>query len=85
MMRIKPKIDEAKAKNGLKVFVGGPSAWQWLYFPELMNYFGIDMVFDGEAEKLVVDMVERAINGEPIPKYLYVAGGTCPALMRYPQ
>ena len=84
MLRIKPRIDEAKARNGLKVMVGGPSAWQWLYFPELINHFGIDTVFDGEAEKLVVDLVERAINDEPLPKYIYVGRRDVPSVDEIP-
>jgi radical SAM superfamily enzyme YgiQ (UPF0313 family) len=89
MEHVAPLVRDAKAKNGLKVMIGGPAAWQWLYFPELVERWGIDTVFDGEGEKLIVDIVRRALDGEPLPKYVYVGAQEAPSLeeistIRYP-
>jgi radical SAM superfamily enzyme YgiQ (UPF0313 family) len=80
MDRIAPLVKDAKAKNGLKVIVGGPAAWQWLYYPELVERWGIDTIFDGEGEKLIVELVKRALDGEPLPKYVYVGVQEAPSL-----
>ncbi|MFP3483887.1 MAG: radical SAM protein [Caldivirga sp.] len=80
MSNLKPYIDEAKKANGLKIFVGGPSAWQWLYFPELMNYYGVDLVFDGEGDVAVVDLAKRALNNEPLPRYVYLGRLDSPSI-----
>ncbi|ABP51857.1 MAG: radical SAM protein [Pyrobaculum arsenaticum] len=80
MERLSPHIWKAKAGNGLRVIVGGPAAWQWLYFPELVDKWGIDTIFDGEGERLVVDLVRRAVEGKPLPKYIYVGVGEAPSL-----
>jgi len=84
MVRIRPYIMEAKERNGLKVVVGGPSAWQWLYLPELMSFFGIDVVFDGEGERLVVDLVKRILDNEPVPRYVYVGPNDAPSIDEIP-
>ncbi len=80
MNSIKPYIDYGKKAYGLKVFVGGPAAWQWLYFPELMNYYGIDLVFDGEGDVMAVELVKRALNNEPLPRYVYLGKRDAPTL-----
>ncbi|BDR92155.1 B12-binding domain-containing radical SAM protein [Vulcanisaeta souniana] len=84
MTRIRPYVMDAKRNNGLKVVVGGPSAWQWLYLPELMGFFGIDSVFDGEGEKLAVEVVRRILNNEPVPRYVYVGVNDVPSIDEIP-
>ncbi|MEM4776524.1 MAG: radical SAM protein [Pyrobaculum sp.] len=80
MERIAPVVKEAKSRNGLRIIVGGPAAWQWLYFPELVEKWGVDTIFDGEGEKLIVDLVKDAIAGRPIPRYIYVGVSEAPDL-----
>ncbi|MEM3997229.1 MAG: radical SAM protein [Pyrobaculum sp.] len=80
MERLAPHIAKAKAENGLRVIVGGPAAWQWLYFPELVERWGIDVIFDGEGERLIVDLVKNAIEGRPLPRYVYVGVSEAPAV-----
>ncbi|AAL62926.1 conserved hypothetical protein [Pyrobaculum aerophilum str. IM2] len=80
MERLSPYIWEAKSANGLRVIVGGPAAWQWLYFPELVERWGIDTIFDGEGEKLIVDIVKNALEGKPLPKYVYVGVSEAPSV-----
>ncbi len=83
MLRIRPYVMEGK-KRGLRVIVGGPAAWQWLYFPELIEYLGVDTIFDGEGERLAVELVKRALEGEPLPKYVYVGLSDVPSLDEIP-
>ncbi|ABL87889.1 Radical SAM domain protein [Pyrobaculum islandicum DSM 4184] len=80
MEKISPLVREAKTKNKLKVIAGGPAAWQWLYFPELVERWGIDTIFDGEGEKLIVDLVKNALEDRPLPKYIYVGVHEAPDL-----
>ena len=75
----------AKAKErGLKIMVGGPAAWQWLYRPDLMSRWGIDTIVDGEGERIVVDLVERAYSEEPLPRYVFVGPGDVPGIEEIP-
>ena len=76
-------LAEAK-KNGLKIIAGGPAAWQWLYKPDLWSKWGVDTVVDGEGERVVLDLVEKAYNGEPLPRYVFVGPGDVPSLEEIP-
>jgi len=76
-------IPKAK-KKGLKIIVGGPAAWQWLYKPDLLDRWGIDTVVDGEGEKVVLDLVEKAYAGEPLPRYIFVGPGDVPKIEEIP-
>jgi len=79
MDSIEPYVREAK-QRGLKVIVGGPSAWQWLYFPELAEKWHIDTIFDGEFESIGVDIVKAALEGKELPKYIYVGAREAPTV-----
>lgn len=83
MEDLQPHIARAK-KRGLKVVVGGPSAWQWLMFPDLVEKWGIDVIFDGEGEGAVVGIVRRILEGEPVPKYVYVGVSEAPTVDEIP-
>ncbi|MEM1628091.1 MAG: radical SAM protein [Desulfurococcaceae archaeon] len=76
-------IRKAKEK-GVKIIAGGPAAWQWLYELELMDKWGVDTVVDGEGEKIVVDLVQRALNNEPLPRYVYVGVEDSPSIEEIP-
>ncbi|MEM4976531.1 MAG: radical SAM protein [Desulfurococcaceae archaeon] len=78
-----PAVRKAKEK-GAKIIVGGPAAWQWLYEPELMEKWGVDTVVDGEGEKVVVELVSRALKGEPLPRYVYVGVDNAPRVEEIP-
>jgi radical SAM superfamily enzyme YgiQ (UPF0313 family) len=54
-------------KNGVKIVVGGPGAWQ-LANERTMTKLGIDCVVVGEGEVTAVKIFERALNGEELPK-----------------
>ncbi|MCX8188021.1 MAG: B12-binding domain-containing radical SAM protein [Nitrososphaeria archaeon] len=78
-------LDLRRAKeNGLKVIVGGPAAWQWLYKLDLWGRWGIDTVIDGEGEHVVLDLVDKVYNGEPLPRYVFVGPRDVPAIEEIP-
>ena len=78
-----PAMRTAK-ERGARIIVGGPAAWQWLYELELVDKWGVDTVVDGEGEKVVVDLVERAMRGEPLPRYVYVGVDNAPKVDEIP-
>ena len=78
-----PAIREAK-KRGAKLIVGGPAAWQWLHMTEYWTKWGVDTVVDGEAEKVIVDLAQRIIEGRTLPKYVYVGPQEAPSIEEIP-
>ncbi len=67
-------------ENGAKVIAGGPGAWQ-LADERIMTKLGIDCVVVGEGEITAVEMFERALNGEKLPR---VVEGEVVPLKRIP-
>jgi radical SAM superfamily enzyme YgiQ (UPF0313 family) len=78
-----PVVREAK-KRGVKIIAGGPAAWQWLWELGSWEKWGIDTVVDGEGERVVVDLVEKALRGEELPKYVYVSPREAPRIEEIP-
>lgn len=76
-------VRRAKAK-GVKIIAGGPAAWQWLWELDLWKEFGVDTVVDGEAERVVGDLVSKALNGEQLPDYVYVGPHNAPSISEIP-
>lgn len=56
-----------KHKDHLKVIVGGPGSWQ-IEKKNLQDEWGIDCIVEGEAEDIVLDLFERAVRGESLPR-----------------
>lgn len=80
MEGIKDALWEAKRSRGLRVMAGGPSAWQWLYYPDLVERWGVDTIFDGEGERLIVEVVRDILEGGTPPRYVYVGAGEAPSV-----
>ncbi len=78
-----PVVRKAK-ERGVRIIVGGPAAWQWLWELELWHKWGIDTVIDGEVEKVIVDLVEKALNNEPLPDYVYIGPRDSPSIEEIP-
>ncbi|MGB9728567.1 MAG: B12-binding domain-containing radical SAM protein [Thermoprotei archaeon] len=79
----KPEIKQAK-KRGLKIIAGGPAAWQWLFRTDSWKEYGIDTVFDGEGEKIIPNLVLKALNNEELPAYVYVGPEDSPEIEEIP-
>ena len=62
------EIRKAK-QHGLTIIVGGPGAWQFQYRPKSVEEYGIDCIVTGEAEKIIGNIVQAALNGEELPKF----------------
>lgn len=56
-----------KHKDHLKIIVGGPGSWQ-IEKKNLQDEWGIDCIVEGEAEDLILDLFERGVRGESLPK-----------------
>jgi radical SAM superfamily enzyme YgiQ (UPF0313 family) len=56
-----------KHKDHLKVLVGGPGSWQ-IEKKNLQGEWGIDCIVEGEAEDIILDLFERAVRGESLPR-----------------
>ncbi|MEM1619174.1 MAG: radical SAM protein [Fervidicoccaceae archaeon] len=68
----------------LKIIVGGPAAWQWLYVPEYIERFEVDTIVEGEAEGVVVELARRVTEGLPLPKFVMVGPRDCPEMEEVP-
>ncbi len=68
----------------LKIVVGGPSSWQWLYVPEYLREFMVDTVVEGEGEKAAVYLAEKIMSGEKLPRYIMVGPEDSPRLDEIP-
>ena len=66
-----PEVKRAK-KDGLKIVVGGPGAWEFNYAPEFLEEYGIDCVINGEVEVELPGIIRRLVDGEDMPRILYV-------------
>ncbi|OYT46944.1 MAG: radical SAM protein [Desulfurococcales archaeon ex4484_42] len=77
------EIRKAKERD-LKIVVGGPAAWQWLWEPELWSKWGIDVVIDGEAENIVVEVVKKIFEGKEVPKYIWISPYESPKIEDIP-
>jgi radical SAM superfamily enzyme YgiQ (UPF0313 family) len=78
-----PVIREAK-RNGAKIIVGGPGAWQFNYRPQLVEKKAIDCVVEGEAENIIGKLFKAALNGEPLPPHVEVSAKDAPKLEDIP-
>ncbi|OYT47951.1 radical SAM protein [Thermoplasmatales archaeon ex4484_36] len=79
----KPEIRAAK-KRGLKIIAGGPAAWQWSYREEERKRWGVDTVVEGEGERIVVELVEKALRGEKLPEWVTMPPKEAPLLREIP-
>lgn len=78
------KAVKAMKKKGVRFVVGGPAAWQWLWEPELVDRWGIDLIIEGEADKVIVEVTKKLLDNEPIPKYISVGAKECPGTDEIP-
>lgn len=82
LLRSSP-VKKAK-KNGLKIIVGGPGAWQFRYREKAANNLGIDCVVEGEAENIIGKLFKDAIEGRKIPSHYEINVDETPRLEDIP-
>jgi len=78
-----PVVRKAKEK-GVKIIAGGPAAWQWLYELDYWKKWGVDTVIDGEVERVITSIVEKALNNEQLPDYVFVGAHDSPSIDEIP-
>ena len=78
-----PAIKSAK-RNGLKVIVGGPGAWQFRYREKSVKDLQIDCVVEGEGENVVGKLFKAAIEGQELPRHYEVGVDEVPSLEEIP-
>ncbi len=78
-----PIIREAK-RNGAKIIVGGPGAWQFRYRPQLVEKKIIDCVVEGESENIIGKLFKSALDGEQLPPLFEVPAKDVPKLEEIP-
>jgi len=71
--RLMGRLSKLRRRYRFKVVVGGPGVWQ---LRGLEGRFGIDVLFDGEAELTFPLIARRMLSGEEVPRY--VRGGIVP-------
>lgn len=76
-------VREAK-RRGVRIIMGGPAAWQWLWAIDEWKRWGVDCVIEGESELVLADVVEAALRGEPLPDYIYVGRSDAPSVEEIP-
>ncbi|MET1100934.1 MAG: radical SAM protein [Pyrodictiaceae archaeon] len=63
--RLMARIMKLKKKYGFKVVVGGPGVWQ---LRGLLDKFGIDVLYEGEAEEDFPRLAKSLLSGEKAPR-----------------
>lgn len=71
----------ARHRHHFKLLVGGPGAWQ-LERQQRLDGWHVDCLVEGEAEDIALDLFERALRGEDLPRKV---NGTSPALGHIPR
>ena len=67
-------------KRGVKIIAGGPAAWHWRYREDKMDEWGVDTVIDGEGELIIGEIVEKALKGEELPRFIEVRPSRSPSI-----
>ncbi|MEB3779681.1 MAG: B12-binding domain-containing radical SAM protein [Desulfurococcales archaeon] len=73
-----------KYNPGLRIVVGGPAAWQWLYSPTYLERFMVDTIVEGEADRVIVDLARAIAEGRETPRYILVGPRDVPGLDEIP-
>lgn len=71
--------------RGVKIIAGGPAAWHWKYREKERKEWGIDCVVEGEGERIICDLIEKATKNEDLPWYIEVPPSEAPSLDEIPE
>jgi len=75
---IQNKYLKKAKKNGLKIVVGGQGAWQFETNQNLLDEYEIDCVIIGEAELIIDEIINKAINDQKLPRIIKVKNNQIP-------
>ncbi len=73
-----------KYNPSLKIVIGGPAAWQWLYSPRYVERFLVDTIVEGEAERVIISLARDILEGKETPRYILVGPRDVPGLDEIP-
>ncbi|MEB3757007.1 MAG: B12-binding domain-containing radical SAM protein [Desulfurococcales archaeon] len=79
-----PSIWKAKRKFGMKVILGGPAAWQWEVCKNARKRWPIDLIVEGEADKLIIDIAEAITENKPLPRKIVIPPRESPSIEEIP-
>ena len=79
----RPEIWEAK-KRGLKIVVGGPAVWQWEADKEALKKWPVDTLVEGEADKVIVKIAQKILDGEELPRKIVIPPQESPRIEEIP-
>ncbi|MEM1545050.1 MAG: radical SAM protein [Candidatus Methanomethylicia archaeon] len=82
--RFMERFTQAARNKDIKIVVGGPAAWQWLYMPKLIEKYRISTIIDGEADKIITYIAQKILRGDSLPKYIQVSLNDTPRLDEIP-
>ncbi len=80
----RPEIWEAKRRKGLRIVIGGPAVWQWEVWKEARERWPVDTLVEGEADRIIVEIAERIMNGEDLPAKIVVPPQESPRIEEIP-
>lgn len=80
----KSKAYKKFKEEGGRTIVGGPGVWQFKYNMKFADHYKIDCIYDGEAEKDIVELFHKALNGEKLPRYIEKLPNEAPSLDEIP-
>ncbi len=79
-----PEIWEAKKRRGLRIVVGGPAVWQWEAWGEALERWPVDVLVEGEADRVIVEVAERILSGDELPRKIVVPPQESPRVEEIP-
>ncbi len=68
VMKLRDRLD-------FKLVVAGPAVWQWLHLSNKVDEYRVDAIVDSNGDRedwAVVKVVQRLLNGLPVPKYIKI-------------
>jgi len=78
-----PAVRQAQ-KRGLKILVGGAGAWQLQRNPTIIQKLGIDHVVVGETENIIAGIIQKVLNGTPLPPVIECEKSELPSVADIP-
>jgi radical SAM superfamily enzyme YgiQ (UPF0313 family) len=62
-----PTLHHFRQQGQLQIMIGGPGVWQ-IADSKMQDPLGVDCIVEGEGEAVVPQLVQQALNGNPLPR-----------------